>query len=209
MPLGMRPQPDVHRDAQRLLRRGLKPGMRVLDVGCGDGPHLRELGQEGMETVGVEIDPALVAANRAAGLHVLQGTAEALPVDDASFDAIICSVVMPYTDQRRAVREWARVLKPGGTVNATYHGAGYGIHYFLVPPEGFRSRFYGARMLVNTALYVATGQRLPGFIGDTLCQTQGEMQRSYRSSGFVLTNTTVIDSALGIPRILFHALQKN
>jgi SAM-dependent methyltransferase len=207
--LGIRPAADVHADCQRLLRRGVTAGMRVLDVGCGDGTLLRELCRDpGVEAVGIEIDPGLVAAACAAGLDVRLGRAEAVPIPDASVDVVLCSVVIPYTDQRVAVREWARVLRPGGIVNATYHGAGYGVHYLFAPPEGWRSRVYGGRMLLNTAVYAGTGRRLPGFFGDTLCQTQGAMLRASADAGLVVEQSQVVDRTLGISRILFHGLRK-
>jgi SAM-dependent methyltransferase len=206
--LGIRPAADVHRECQRLLRRALIPGSRVLDVGCGDGELLEELQRDGFDAVGVEIDQALIAAGTARGVRVSLGSAESLPFASATFDAVVCSVVVPYTDQRVAVQEWARVLVPGGIVNATYHGTGYGVHYLLAPPEGWRSRLYGARMLVNTGVYSVFGRRLPGFAGDTLCQTPAQMQRAYRHSGFALEETVVIDRALGFPRFLFHGLRK-
>ena len=207
--LGIRQPAAVHADCQRLLRRGIAAGMRVLDIGCGDGTLLRDLAQRpGVDALGIEIDPSLVAAACAAGLDVRLGRAESLPIPDASVDAVLCSVVVPYTDQQQAVREWARVLRPGGIVNATYHGAGYGVHYVLAPPEGWRSRVYGARMLLNTALYVPTGHRFPGFFGDTLCQTQGAMRRAAANAGLSLEFSQVVDRTLGIPRILFHGLRK-
>ena len=206
--LGIRPAAAVHVDCQALLRRGINPGMYLLDVGCGDGDMMRALRAEGIEATGVEPDGALVSRARASGLDVREGRAEALPFPDAAFDAIVCSVVVPYTDQRVAVREWYRVLRPGGIVNATYHGPGYGVHYLLAPPEGFRSVFYGARMLGNTAAYLVTGRRLPGFIGDTLCQSGGEMRRTYRQAGFELEVDRVVDRAVGVPRIVFHGLRK-
>lgn len=206
--LGIRPRLDVHLECQALLRRALAPGDRVLDVGCGDARLVRELRRDGIEATGLEIDRNLVARARLEGLDVREGRAEALPFADASFDAVVCSVVVPYTDQRLAVREWGRVVRPGGIINATYHGPGYGLHYLLVPPEGFRSRFYGARMLLNTACYIGTGRRLPGFVGDTLCQSEQEMRRSYRASGLVLDVDRVVDCALGVRRIVFHGLRK-
>lgn len=206
--LGIRPTIDVHRESQALLRRGLQPGMRVLDVGCGDGALIEELRSEGVDAVGVEIDPLLVRTALARGLDVRLGRAEALPFPDAHFDAVVCCVVVPYTDQRLAVREWARVLRPGGLVNATYHGPGYGVHYMLAPPEGFRSQFYGARMLLNTVVYTITARRIAGFIGDTLCQTDRAMRRCSRSNGLQVEVSQVLDRTLGVPRIIFHGLRK-
>ena len=102
-------------------------GCRVLDVGCGEGVHLRALAARGYEVVGVDSSPVLVHRLRRAGCHVVQGSAESLPVADGSFDAIVCSVVVPYTDERRSVAEWSRVLRPGGAVRASYHGVGYAL----------------------------------------------------------------------------------
>lgn len=191
-----------------MLRRGILPGMRVLDVGCGDGALVDALNGIGATAVGLEIDPALVAAAVRLGLDVVPGRAEALPFVDASFDAIVCCVVIPYTDQRLAVREWARVLRPGGLVNATYHGPGYGIHYLLAPPQGYKSRFYGARMLANTATYAVTGRRIPGFLGDTLCQTDTAMRGAAEACGLRVETSQVLDRTLGVSRIIFHGLRK-
>jgi SAM-dependent methyltransferase len=205
---GMRPTEDVHADAQRALRRALPVGGLVLDVGCGDGTLLRALRLEGFAVAGVEISADLVARSRAGGIDVRQGVAEELPFAAASVDAIVCSVVMPYTDQRRVIREFARVVRAGGIVNATYHGLGYGAQYLLSPPSGFKHRAYGARMIVNTGLYLSTGRRLPGFIGDTICQTMGDMGRSYARAGFTLEAHEVLDRAFGLPRIIYHGLRR-
>lgn len=206
--LGIRSPTDVHADCQRLLRAGIGQGDDVLDVGCGNGELMTALAEAGARVQGVEIDPTLVADGRRRGLEVHLGYAEALPLRDASVDVVMCSVVVPYTDQRKAVAEWARVLRPEGRVHVTYHGVGYGMHYLLAPPEGWRSRVYGARMLVNTVVYELSGNRLPGWIGDTLCQRDSEMRRAYSRSGFVVTDCAVLDRTLGVPRILFHALRR-
>ena len=162
-----------------------EPGARVLDVGCGHGEQVKALRRAGFDVVGVEPSPDLVAALTAEGLDVRRGVAEHLPVDAASFDGLVCKVVVPYTDERRAIAEWARVLRPGAQVRAIYHGAGYYARYLREGP-GLPLRIYAARSLANTWWYVATGRRLPGFMGDTLYQSSRRLSRYYRRYGFTL-----------------------
>ncbi len=99
----------------KLMREAEKPFLRlargkVLDVGCGTGHHLK------MFHGAVGIDPS-EGMLRAAGGHgkVVRGKAEGLPFADASFDSVICMfTVLNLCDWKRAVREMACVVKPGG-----------------------------------------------------------------------------------------------
>jgi SAM-dependent methyltransferase len=182
--------------------------MRVLDVGCGEGSLMSELGARGCAVVGVEIAKPLVQSLTDRGLAVCEGQAEDLPLPDASFDAIVCSVVLPYTDERQSVAEWARVLKPGGIVNASYHGVGMGLIFLLRGP-GLRLRFYGFRMLANTLFYRLTGFRLPGFLGDTLCQISSRMNSYYQASGLRLERELIVEKVMGAPRFLCHRTVKD
>lgn len=183
------------------------PGARVLDVGCGSGDHLRELLAKGCDALGVEYDRSVVQKLRQDGLSVVQGRAEELPFDDASFDAIVCSVVVPYTDERRAISEWSRVLKPGGQVRASYHGVAYFLNYLLHGP-GWRLRLYGGRTLVNSCLYRLTGRRLPGFWGDTLYQSLGRLRRYYAREELQLVHEYLRPGLGGLRDIFFHHLEK-
>ncbi|HLJ57940.1 MAG TPA: class I SAM-dependent methyltransferase [Chthonomonadaceae bacterium] len=192
---------------RRFLTSGAQGGQRTLDVGCGQGDLCIELAALGCDVVGVEIDEALVAGCRARGIEAVRGAAEQLPFPDASFDRIVCSVVVPYTDERKAIAEWARLLRPGGTVYATYHGLGYGLDY-LLRGDRLKTRVYGARMLANTLCYGLSGRRLPGFLGDTLCQTRGRLRRFYRRHGLTLERETVASAFLGQPQFLCHRLGK-
>lgn len=192
---------------REFLVSDLPPDARVLDVGCGTGELMAALAGKGHSATGVEIDPALVDRCCRSGLDVVEGRAEQLPFADASIDAIVCSVVLPYTDERLAIAEWARVLRPGGVVNVTCHGIGYGLNYMLRGP-GFRRRLYGLRMLVNTATYAVLRRRLPGFLGDTLCQTPGQLRKYYGAHGLALVREDVFGKTLGMPQFLCHRLLK-
>jgi SAM-dependent methyltransferase len=190
---------------RRFLTQHLRPAERVLDIGCGAGELLRDYLAGGCEAIGLEVDPALVDRHCAMGLDVRLGRAEELPFEEDSFDRIICSVVVPYTDARRTVAEWSRVLRPGGIVLATYHGLGYGLRY-LSRGESLRQRAYGGRMLLNTLAFSATLLRLPGFLGDTLCQTSMGLRRQYAAAGLELQQERVFDRYGGLPRFFGHRL---
>ena len=192
---------------RRFLTSDTSPGEVTLDVGCGTGDLMVELTHLGAKTQGIEINPALIESCQTRGLSVQAGSAEHIPFDTETFDRVVCSVVVPYTEEQQAVTEWARVLKPGGRVYATYHGIGYGMHYSLTGP-GLRRRIYGMRMLVNTIYYQLTGRMLPGFWGDTICQTMHRLQAYYKQLGLVLEKESIAATFLGYPRFICHQLVK-
>ncbi|KXK62638.1 ubiquinone biosynthesis methyltransferase UbiE [Micromonospora rosaria] len=107
----------------RLWRRatraalGLLPGERVLDVGAGTGVSTQELAQSGAHAVGLDLSLGMLAAGRQARPEVplLAGDALRLPFADASFDAVTISFALRnVTDTDAALRELARVTRPGG-----------------------------------------------------------------------------------------------
>jgi SAM-dependent methyltransferase len=88
-------------------------GLRVLDVGCGEKPYRPFFAAE--EFVGVDIGDNPHAD--------VTGRVEALPLEDASFDVVLCTQVLEHVDDpAQAVRELYRVAKPGGRVLAATHG---------------------------------------------------------------------------------------
>ncbi len=97
----------------------------ILDIGSGAGGTLRELERYGI-TVGVDISPRAVAYCRRRGCRRLVRVGErGLPFRAASFDLIIAlDVIEHITDDRAALREYWRLLKPGGWLVLTapaYH----------------------------------------------------------------------------------------
>jgi len=91
----------------------------ILDVGCGTGAILKQLGNPD-KNVGIDLAPEAISFCQQRGLHnVRQGDICAMPFADASFDAVICSSVLYHqwvADIEVAVREMHRVLRPSGVL---------------------------------------------------------------------------------------------
>jgi SAM-dependent methyltransferase len=95
---------------------GPAPGPRVLDLGAGTGKLTATLVALGAEVVAVEPDPAMLAELRRAlpTVTALPGSAEVLPLPDASVDAVLAGNALHWFDMDVAGPEIARVLAPGG-----------------------------------------------------------------------------------------------
>src|SRR5262245_60871608 len=93
------------------------PGLRLLDVACGPGDASAAAALRGAQVTGVDFAAAMVeqASRLHPGLTFRTGDAEALPFDDASFDAVIVNFgVLHFADPDRAIAGAFRVLAPGG-----------------------------------------------------------------------------------------------
>jgi ubiquinone/menaquinone biosynthesis C-methylase UbiE len=100
---------------EETIRRLLAPGMRVLDLGCGRGGVLEQLGEAVTYPIGLDPDFASLRAHRMLHLPRAVGLASALPFTTASFDLVVCSWVLEHiADPARAFSEIRRILKPGG-----------------------------------------------------------------------------------------------
>ena len=131
------------------LRDG--PPVRILDVGCGVKPYYPFFADVASEYVGVD-----AVDNPAADLR---GLVEALPVEDAAFDVVLCTQVLEHCgDPSQAVRELRRVTKPGGRVLASTHGVQV---YHPSPTDYYRWTHEGLQMLFTTSAEWSSLRVLP------------------------------------------------
>lgn len=183
------------------------PGSRVLDVGFGGGEQMKKLVSRGCRAFGIEYDARLAARGAANGLTVSRAQAEHLPFTSASLDGLLCKVVIPYTDEARAIAEIGRVLRPGALARVSYHGLGYSLKYLLTE-RNWKRRVYAARVILNTWLYALSGRRLPGFLGDTVYQSRARLRRYYEGSGLELLDERPAARFMGAPVFLYHTLRR-
>lgn len=100
----------------------LPDGARVLDLGCGNGRHTRVAAGRHLPTVGLDLSRRLLSHARRAvaspSANWMEGVVEHLPLKDGSVDAVLALAVIHHVRGRanriQALRECARVLRPGG-----------------------------------------------------------------------------------------------
>ena len=111
MARGHRPVVEPLLDRWQLTQRS-----RVLDVGCGNGWAVRWMLERGAgEGSGVDISPAMVHEAQQGAGNFLVASGERLPFPDAHFTHVLSvESLYYYPDPEGALREWARVTRPGG-----------------------------------------------------------------------------------------------
>jgi methionine biosynthesis protein MetW len=103
----------------RPLVRGalIKPGARLLDVGCGAGSFLKKMEKYGMEVYGVDFSEIAVSKAKMSGLNVFQGSLEEAKFSEEYFDVITLNHVFEHLhDPTNTLRELKRILKVEGTI---------------------------------------------------------------------------------------------
>lgn len=100
------------RRAMEYLGRGKK--RRILDAGCGKGGALSLLSAWGDRVLGLDLDLGLLTEASRRGGKVAQADLAALPLASASIDTVFCECVWNLTRKEQVLREFYRVLCPGG-----------------------------------------------------------------------------------------------
>lgn len=113
----------LHRNVAAALCGAAAPGAAVLDAGCGTGGLLRALRktERGWRLAGLDLSPLACELTRErTGALVLEGSVEQMPFGASSYSAIVsCDVLCQVPNPARALAEFRRVLKPGGTLVLT------------------------------------------------------------------------------------------
>ncbi len=95
----------------------LEPGAHVVDVGAGTGKFARQLVARGLHVTGVEpIAEMRTIFERVVDAEIVSGTAESIPLDDGSADAVTAAQAFHWFDPDRALPELKRVLRPRGGI---------------------------------------------------------------------------------------------
>ena len=143
--------------------------VKLLDVGCGTGYHLRRYRDRGFDISGVDGSADMLTQARLAnpGIEFKQADVDKLPYPDRSFDIVLCVEVYRYLpDIAPCTREIARVLKPGGVALVT-----------VAPP--FQANAYPLVNRLTAAMKISDLTRLRQFF-----QSAGHLRSTFGAAGF-------------------------
>ena len=119
-------RPDYPREAVEWLLAPVRAegrALRVADVGAGTGKLTRTVVETGADVVAIDPDPAMLAGLRenVHGVPTFVGTAERMPLPDASVDALLLGQAWHWVDPSAASDECGRVLRSGGVLGLIWN----------------------------------------------------------------------------------------
>ena len=172
----------------------------LLDVGTGAGQEMIPFATRGATCVGIDISlQSGIFGSRLFARHYPQfpalfaaASAENLPFTSNTFDLVLCRVTIPYTDNRAALAEMSRVLRPGGVLLLKTHHPRYYLRKFA---DGIRRRsplfsIHALRVLVSGTIFHVTGwQPSPGILLRESFLTEGRLKKELRRAGLSIAAT--------------------
>ncbi len=150
-------------------------GERILDLGCGDGVLTEKLVAAGAEVVGIDADPAMVAAAQAKGLDARLGDGRRLGFDDG-FDAVFSNAALHWMGEPAPVVAGVfRALKPGGRFVGEFGGHG---------------NIAAIRVAVRAVL-MQRGYRVPS-VEENYYPTAAEYRAALEAGGFIVAGCWIV-----------------
>lgn len=128
----------------------LGPGRTVADVGAGTGKFTRLLVKSGAQVIAIEPVAAMREQLQALlpKVRALDGSAQAIPLPDASLDAVTCAQAFHWFASKETLDEFRRVLKPGGRLGLVWNVRDESVDWvaqitrIITPYEGDAPRFH-------------------------------------------------------------------
>lgn len=166
---------------------------RVLDLGCGVGQELLPfLEKSEAFCVGVDIAPELGRATKQVFKEekrtaFVRSWGEKLPFADESFDVVLCRVSLPYMNNRDAIADVARILKPNGVFLLKTHAPKF---YFDMIRKRLKTLnpkqlAFPLICLSGSMWHLLTGNQLHTgiFYGKEIFQTRGFLEKEFAKNG--------------------------
>jgi len=169
------------------------PGPRVLDLGAGTGKLTGTLVALGADVIAVEPDPAMLTELRRAlpAVRALPGSAEAIPLPDASVDAVLAGNALHWFDMAVAGPEITRVLAPGGILAGLWNVMDNRVDWVAGLERVSGSAAIGSRDTLSSWRAATAGLHLPniGLVAQFGSPEQAEFPHGQRRAADSLVAT--------------------
>lgn len=175
---------------KQLLNLGVeKLPIDVIEIGSGNGQWLITFAKFASKIVGIE--PSDLIRNYSANklkeygfeqkVELKKGFAESIPYANESFDLLFCSGVFMFVNQKKALKEFNRVLRNGGKLILTVNGLGYFIMYLKRGMKFYsiEKTSYGIEGIINTIIKWITGKEF-----GTSAVSISEIEKIMHENGF-------------------------
>lgn len=171
---------------------------RVLDIGCGAGQEMLPFVASGASGFGIDLTPDAISTGRAMfareqlseRVNFLVGSGTEMPFEDSTFDVLICRVALMYMDNKAALAEMSRILRPKSILFLKYHGPAYYRRKFMdgLRSGYFKSSIHASRVLCTGIAYQLTGTQFFGRLtaAGEIFQTRRTFQRELTKVGLRL-----------------------
>lgn len=169
-------EPGIPFYQDHLCNLGFAGHRNVLDAGCGFGQWTMALAALNESVVGMDILRSRVAHghSQCGGKTFLIGSIEDIPFAGEFFDAVFCFSVILFTDVSKTLKEFWRVLRPGGKLYLNDNGVGYYIYELLI-----KRRLGTLNVFWDSMIFGLTDYRPPGTrLISSVAKTKDELKKA-------------------------------